>query len=103
MQCYKNQRYQHHCVKRYTVRNPFRVDCEKIPLSRFFYTNATTDASDKYQVCTDESDGDNQTAQYSYKQLTLRAYRHQCIWRGIHCTMGFHITFKEMEQFFSSN
>ena len=40
-----------HCVQRYTaVRSPFRVDCEKIPLSHFFYTSAAIDAMDKYQV-----------------------------------------------------
>ena len=40
-----------HCVQRYkAVRSPFRVDCEKIPLSQFFYTSAAIDAMDKYQV-----------------------------------------------------
>ena len=41
-----------HCAQRYTVRSPFRVNCErKIPLSQFFYTSAAIDAMDKYQVC----------------------------------------------------
>ena len=40
-----------HCVKRYTVRSPFCINCEKIPLSQFFYTSAAIDAIDKYQVC----------------------------------------------------
>ena len=35
----------------YTVRSPFCVGCEKIPLSQFVYTSAAIDAMDKYQVC----------------------------------------------------
>ena len=47
-----------HCVQRYTaVRSPFRVDCEKIPLSQFFYTSAAIDAIDKYQVWMTVSSG----------------------------------------------